>query len=62
MFVDHAKQSATYRLKPTLKRAIQNTAEATGELTANKISNKITKSQNLHRRIAYRQLKMKQKI
>ena len=41
--LDHTKQSATYSLKPTSKKAIQKTAEATGDLTGNKTAVRITK-------------------
>ena len=43
-FLDHAKQSATYALETTSKKAIQKTAEATGDLIGNKNANKITKA------------------
>ena len=41
--LDHSKQSATYALKTTSKRAIQKLPEATGDLIGNKIADRITK-------------------
>ena len=39
---DTAKESTADAIKPTSKKAIQETAEATGDLSGNKIADKIT--------------------
>ena len=41
--LDHAKQSAAYKRKTTLKRTIQRSGEATGDFTGSKTAIKITK-------------------
>ena len=42
--LDHAKQSATYAFKTSLKRVIRKTAEAIGNLIRNKIADEITRA------------------
>ena len=42
--LDHAKQSATDKLKTATNWVIPKTEEATGDLIGNKITNKITKA------------------